>query len=126
MEAFGSLNWPIPRPGPVFHQPRPVPRVAQSFLEAVLVELTRPRSGAFAVRIFDEGLKPPDDDVVATIVLYGTAVSEIGERLETAWAALRISAIRSVRYVCYRSYDHRGPFAAVLKTVEALQECYLP
>jgi len=123
MEASGSLNWPIPRPGPVFHKPRPVPRVAQSFLGAVLVELTRPRQGAFAVRIFDEGLKPPDADVVATIILYGVAVSEIGQRLEAAWAALHL---RSVRFVCYRSYDHRGSFAAVLKTVEALQESYLP
>jgi hypothetical protein len=90
------------------------------------VELTRPRHGSFAVRIFDDGLKPPDADVVATIVLYGAAVPEIGERLEAAWAALRLCAIRSVHYVCYRSYDHRGPFAAVLRTVEALQDSYLP
>jgi len=124
MEAVGSLGWPIPRP--VLHKPRPVPRVAQSFLDAVLVELTRPRHGSFSVRILDEGLRPAEADVVATIVLYGAAVSEIGERLEAAWAVLGLSATSSVRYVCYRSYEHRGSFAAVLKTVEALQDFYLP
>jgi hypothetical protein len=124
MEAVGSLGFPIPRP--VLHQPRPVPRVAQGLLEAVLVELTRPVEGAFAVRIFDEGVRPPAAEVAAVVILYGAEVAAIGRRLEQAWRELELEPTAAVRYVCYRAYDHPCGYAEVLRTVEALQESYLP
>ena len=124
MEAVGSLGFPIPRP--VLHKPRPVPRVAQGLLDAVLIELTRPVAGAFAVRIFDEGVRPPSAEVAAVVILYGADVAAIGLRLERAWRALGLEPTEAVRYVCYRAYDHPRGYGAVLRTVEALQESYLP
>lgn len=126
MEVVGSLGFPIPRPQPVLNKPRPIPRVAEGLLEAIIVEVTRPLNEAFAVRIFDEDFAPPDADVVAAFVLYGADVAEIGRRLEGAWAALDLHANPGVRYACYRSYDHSRAFTAVVKTVEALQESFLP
>src|SRR5688572_22161349 len=114
MEAAGSLGFPIPRP--VLQKHRPGPRVAQGFLEIVLVELTRPAGEAFTVRIFEEGYRPSEADLVATFVLYGAEVRNVGRRLESAWATLGLSASSCVRYVCYRSYDHSRSFGAVLQT----------
>ena len=126
MEAVGSLGFPIPRPQPVLHEPRPIPRVAEGLLEAVLVDISRPQGQAFVVRIFDEDFSPPQADVVATFVLYGADVGEVGHRLEGAWAALDLRGIPGVRYACYRTYDHPRAFTAVLRTIEALQESFLP
>jgi hypothetical protein len=126
VEAIGSLGVPLPRPQPALHRPRPLPRVAEGLLEAVLVELTRPVGQSFVVRIFDEDFTPPEADVVAAYVLYGLDVAELARRLELAWAALDLHPTPGVKYACYRSYEHARAFAAVVKTVEALQESFLP
>jgi hypothetical protein len=126
MEAVGSLGLPILRPQPVLQNPRPTPRIAGGFLEAVLIEVTRPVQEAFTVCVFDDDFTPPDADVVAVFVLYGVEVAELGRRLESAWEALGLRGVVGVRYECYRSYDHSRSFAAVFKTVEALQESFLP
>ncbi|MBI3854169.1 MAG: hypothetical protein HY293_00600 [Planctomycetes bacterium] len=126
MEAIGSLGVPVPRPQPVFQKPRPIPRIAEGLLEAVLIEVTRPLRGSFSVRIFDKDFIPPEADVVAAFVLYGAEVAELGRRLELAWDALDLHATPGVRYACYRTYDHTRAHGAVLKTVEALQESFLP
>ena len=126
MEAVGSFGFPIRHPRPAFHKPRPVPRVAEGLLDLVLVELTRPVREAFTVRIFEEGYRPPEGEVAAVFLLYGADVGRIGRRLEHAWHSLGLREIAAVRYVCYRSYDHPRAWGAVLRTVEALQESYLP
>lgn len=94
--------------------------------DIVLVELTRPADGRFAVRLFEEGIVPPWGEVSAAFVLYGADVGGVGGRLERAWASLGLQGIVAVRHVCYRSYDHPRSFDLVLRTVEALQASHLP
>ena len=120
MEAVGSLGFPI------FHKPRPVARVAEGLLEVVLVELTRPVEGAVTVRIFDEGVRPPEADVAAVFLLYGAEVGRIGRRLEHEWHSTGLRDIAAVRHACYRSYDHPRHYGLVVRSIEALQALHLP
>lgn len=126
MEVAGSLGFPVPRPQPLLAVPRPEPRIAAGYLEAVLVELTRPSPSAFMVRIFDEDFTPPEADVVAVSVFYGVDAASIGRRLEAVWKSLGLRAEPQLRYASYRTYGHPGEFARVLRTIETLQGSFLP
>jgi len=97
MEAVGALGFPIPQPKPVLVKPHSAPRIAGGFLEAILIEVTRPIGAAFSVRIFDEDHPPPGADVVATYVFYSVAVPSVARRLEAAWSALNLKASADLR-----------------------------
>jgi len=126
MEAVGSLGFPLPQLKPVLVKPHFAPRIAGGFLEAILIEVTRPVREAFSVRIFDEEHPPPGADVVATYVFYSVAVPAVARRLEAAWSALNLKASADLRTSTCVFYDHAGGFRAVIGTIEALQESYLP
>src|SRR5258705_532178 len=85
MEAVGALGFPLPQSKPVLQKPQTTPRIAGGFLEAILIEVSRPVGTAFTVRIFDEDVTPPAADIVATYVFYSVAVPAVARRLEEAW-----------------------------------------
>jgi hypothetical protein len=95
-------------------------------LEAILIEVTRPVGEAFSVRIFDEDHTPPEADVVAGYVFYGVSVPEGARRLVIAWNALHLNPKTDLRASTFVTYDHDRGFKAVIGTIEALQESYLP
>ena len=126
MEAVGSLGFPLPQPKPLLAKPRSAPRIAAGFLETILIEVTRPVDCCFSVRLFDEGQVPPAADVVATYVFYGVQVSGVAARLEGAWNALNLDGRVDVRSAAYVAYNHSRGFKAVIGTIDALQESFLP
>jgi hypothetical protein len=126
MEAVGALGFPVPRPQPLLQKPRPQPRVADGLLETILIEVTRPAPEAFSVRIFDEDFTPPPADVVSAFVFYGVPVATVARRLEEAWRVLNLRTVPGVRYAAYHSYDHARGHSAVIASIEALQESFLP
>jgi hypothetical protein len=126
MEAVGSLGFPFPQTKPNLAKPHTVPRIAGGFLEAILIEVTRPVGEAFSVRIFDEDHTPPEADVVATYVFYSVPVPAVARRLEIAWSALNLKASAALRGSSFVAYDHERGFRAVIGTIDALQESYLP
>ena len=126
MEAVGALGFPVPRPQPLLLKPRIQPGIAEGLLETILIEVTRPAPEAFTVRIFDEDYTPPDADVVFAYVFYGVTVVTVARRLEEAWKVLNLRSVPGVRYAAYHSYDHARGHSAVIASIEALQESFLP
>ena len=126
MDVCGVPGFPIPRPFPVLHQPRPAPRVALAGIDLVQVQVTRPRGRAFAVSVSVEGFPPPDADVVAGFVLYGAEAGDVARLLEEAWAARSLEPVIELRAPYYLRYRHPRFFGTVLGTIEALQESFLP
>jgi hypothetical protein len=126
MEAVGALGFPVPRPQPLLQKPRIQPAIAEGLLESILIEVTRPAPEAFTVRIFDEDHTPPAADVVSAFVFYEVTVGTVARRLEEAWKVLNLRAIPGARYAAYHSYDHPRGYPAVLASIEALQESFLP
>ena len=126
MEAVGSLGFPLPQLKPVLVKPHATPRIAGGFLEAILIEVTRPIGEAFSVGIFDEDHTPPEADVVAGYVFYSVSVPEVARRLVIAWNALHLNPRTDLRASTFVTYDHDRGFKAVIGTIEALQESYLP
>jgi hypothetical protein len=78
------------------------------------------------VRIFDEDHTPPGADIVATYVFYSVGVPAVARRLENGWNALNLKASASFRASTFVPYDHERGFKAVIGTIDALQESYLP
>jgi hypothetical protein len=126
MEAVGALGFPLPQPKPVLVKPHSAPRIAGGFLEAILIEVTRPVGEAFSVRIFDEDHTPPSADVVATYVFYSVSVPAVARRLVIAWNALNLKSSVNLPASTFVTYDHERGFSAVISTIDALQESYLP
>jgi len=126
MEAVGALRFPLPQSKPVPVKTHSAPGIAGGFLEAILIEVTRPVGAAFSVRIFDEDHPRPGADIVATCVFYSVAVTSVARRLEAAWTALNLEASADLRTSTFVSYDLDGGFRTVIGSIEALQESHLP
>jgi hypothetical protein len=126
MEAVGALGYPFPQAKPNLAKPHAVPRIAGGFLEAILIEVTRPVGEAFCVRIFDEDHTPPAADVVATYVFYSVSVPAVARRLVIAWNALNLKPSTHLQASTFVTYDHEWGFRSVIGTIDALQESYLP
>jgi hypothetical protein len=126
MEAVGSLGFPLPQTKPVLVKPHATPRIAGGFLEAILIEVTRPVGEEFSVRIFDEDHTPPEADIVASYVFYGVSVPAVARRLVIAWNALNLNPKTHLQASTFVTYDHDRGFRAVISTIDALQESYLP
>ena len=94
----------------------PTPRIATGYVEAIRIDLTRPVTGAFRVRIFADGFPVPPEDVMAAFVLYGASVQGLARRIE--WEQ---RPARSVRSPAFHELDYDRGFDEVLEAIERLQ-----
>jgi len=126
IELAASIGLPHTQEKPWLSRPKTAPIVASGFLEAVIVDVTRPVEKEFQVRIYDEDFRPPDAQIKNAFVFYGIGMSAVVKALEDAWSRRKIEPIGSLPGGSMRSYDFSGSVRGVVESIESVQQRHLP
>ncbi|HKS16822.1 MAG TPA: hypothetical protein VJU16_05880 [Planctomycetota bacterium] len=120
------MAYALPLPWELLAPPSPAPRVALGHVDLVLVDVTRPESDRFRVRVYAEEFPAPSVPVMSAYVLYGVGVFQVSTELRRRWTAAGIRAGREARSPSLVAFDFDGHFIAVLAIVEEVARAFPP
>jgi len=126
IELAGSIGLPHTQEKSWLSRPKAEPKIAGGYLEAVIVDVTRPVEKEFQVRIYDEDFRPPDAQVKAAFVFYGIGMPAVVKALEDAWSRRKIEPVGSLPGGSMRSYDFSGGLHGVVESIESVQQKHMP